>query len=253
MKRYVVLGATAVTSYSLLIEYQRQSWKSSVKANIHRSSDVFLNPNSTEAIISDNLNTGDLVLFRRFWHKYHMPTALSICYKQNILKTEFDHVGVVIVDRKGEPFVLESESSCFGTVTYKLYKFSDRMCYSKAKLISVKPLYPRLETSSVSKIVNATSQSLIEGQTPTIISTLITKHSTSNFHAPALCWHLLGLLPHSTSIDKNIPSFIDMKSILSDDFYFSMKDDTTVHFECPVKNSTHGNVRFDDYLVIRTS
>lgn len=251
MRRYVVLGATAVASYSAFVEFNRRIWLSDVEANKQRNADIFLNPNSTEAIISDNLGTGDLILFRRAWHKYHIPTALYIWYQQSILETEFDHAGVIVVDNKGEPYVFESSRSITG-INYKLHKFSDRICHSKAKLIYVKPLHPRLNSASVSKTINATTLSVSQGSSPT--SALVgSLPSSAEFRAPMICWNLLGFVPSLHLPHDGKEGRVDMKRMLTDEFHFQMAADSPVRYEYPVKQQTRGDVRFGEDLVIRIS
>ncbi len=125
-------GYTAKKSYD-------NNERSSFFQSIDNSHKLKFSPGSADELLQDSLKTGDLLLFSRRWYYYHIPEAIMIKFYQTLLDTEYDHVGVIVCDKYGEPSVLEK--TYFGG--YKLRPFSERIAYSKAHQISLVMLNPR--------------------------------------------------------------------------------------------------------------
>lgn len=96
---------------------------------------------TADDLIMDNLRTGDIVLFNRRWYNYHIPTAAMIKLYQALFGCEFDHCGVISLDKLGIPHILEY--SPFGGAI--LYRFDDRVIKSKSHQIVTVPLLPRAD------------------------------------------------------------------------------------------------------------
>ena len=96
-------------------------------------------PGSADELLQDSLKTGDILLFSRKWYHYHLPEAIYIKAYQTLFDTEYDHAGVCVCDKYGEPSILES--TFWGG--YKLRPFSERIAYSRAYQISLVMLNPR--------------------------------------------------------------------------------------------------------------
>ena len=106
------------TSYVCFSDYQLQK-------KLNNNSNLFL-VGAIDDQIQDNLETGDIILFRRQWYKYHLPTALMIKVLQHF-NGEYDHSGIIIQNDKGEVNILENTpfSGC------KLRRFDKRILCSK--------------------------------------------------------------------------------------------------------------------------
>lgn len=96
-------------------------------------------PGSADEILLDTLKTGDILLFSRRWYYYHLPQALYILIYQNVFDTEYDHVGICVCDKYGEPAILEN--TFWGG--FKLRPFNERIVHSRSHQISLLTLQPR--------------------------------------------------------------------------------------------------------------
>lgn len=96
-------------------------------------------PAETNEVISDALQTGDIILFKRRWYLNYVPLAAAIVAYRSVTKSEFDHAGVILVDQMGTTWIVE-RSFLSGLVCRK---FVDRLKYSQSELISLIPLLPR--------------------------------------------------------------------------------------------------------------
>jgi len=105
---------------------------------------------SADAILMDNINTGDIILFSRRWYNYHIPTAAMIIFDKYFKGSEFDHGGV-IVDNLGVPYLLERTPS--GGVQCR--KFEERIRHSKANQIILISAMPSAHLDSVLSEKNA--------------------------------------------------------------------------------------------------
>jgi len=96
---------------------------------------------SADDLIQDNLCSGDIVLFSRRWYRHHIPMAIAIKWYQTCYDTEYDHCGVIVQDKFGNPFVFEI-SPFLGC---RLRPFDKRILHSLSQQIIVLPLMPRDE------------------------------------------------------------------------------------------------------------
>ena len=93
---------------------------------------------SMEEQFMDALGTGDVILFKRAWHDYHFPDFVSVGMYRALARATFDHAGVIVEDRKGEPFLLEKTFS-----GVRMRPYEQRVLRSEAKEIVLVPLKPR--------------------------------------------------------------------------------------------------------------
>jgi hypothetical protein len=106
------------------------------------SKDAF-DEGSMEDMIMDSLHTGDVILFKRTWHTYHAPQAALIWLYRAISGSVYDHAAVVVEDKMGIPFLLETSFS-----GVKLRPFETRVLQSEAKEIVLVRLKPRPDLSN---------------------------------------------------------------------------------------------------------
>ena len=97
-------------------------------------------PNSADALITEELRTGDLVLFSRKWYCYCLPMAASIRLYAYSYGCDYDHAGIIVLGDDGTPHVFELTP--FGG--YKLRSFEDRIRHSQSTHIIVIPFIPSL-------------------------------------------------------------------------------------------------------------
>ena len=102
---------------------------------------------SAEERLMNKLQTGDVAMFRRKWHNYHIPGAVLISAYQSICKSRFDHCGIVIEDNHGNYYLYEN--TLFGG--YKLRPFDARILHSLSSPIEVVPMRPCLQLTNVQK------------------------------------------------------------------------------------------------------
>ena len=100
-------------------------------------------PGSVEEIMKDSLETGDVILFHRIWYNYHLPYASGLGLYRRFSGGHYDLAGVVVQDRLGEPYLLESSS---GGV--QLRRFEERMLKTKAREAVCCPIRPRQDLSN---------------------------------------------------------------------------------------------------------
>ena len=92
-----------------------------------------------DAILKENLKNGDVIIFSRRWYNYHAPQALAIKLYQLIHDTPYDHIGVVVTDKYGSPYIFE-QTFFHG---YRIRPFESRILYSRAHQITAIMLMPR--------------------------------------------------------------------------------------------------------------
>lgn len=122
--------ASIAAGYTAWIEF-------SVRRRLPSAQDFSLG--SADDIIQDNLCSGDVVLFSRRWYRYHIPMAIAIKWYQTFYDTEYDHCGVIVQDKFGNPFLFETLpfAGC------RLRPFDKRILHSQAHQIVVLPIVPR--------------------------------------------------------------------------------------------------------------
>lgn len=141
MRSKILLSGLTGTAlvYSFSVEYHK--YKVLNKSPIDRQ----FYTGSTDSLIYDNLNTGDLVLFSRIWYRHHIPTACMIIYNHFTEKSEFDQVGMIVIDNNGEPQVLEYSNQFGARVT----PLDTRVHYSDESQIIVAPIVPRISFDTI--------------------------------------------------------------------------------------------------------
>ena len=150
-RKFSGLVLTTISSYTLFVEYneisrrkeKKMTWMPALTSKVTSSSPAMIQ-NSTDDMIFDNLNTGDIILFRRKWYCYHIPTALVILLSQTFQKYEYDHCGVIVQDKYGVPFIFENTPR----LGYRLSRLDERIHFSKSSQITVIPMLPRLKFNS---------------------------------------------------------------------------------------------------------
>ena len=207
------LSAAGIAAYTAAVFHQdRENEKNSAK---------LFSPGSGDEVVKNGLATGDVVLFNRRWYRYHLPEALCIKAYQQLMGTDFDHVGVIVCDKYGTPHVFEN--SFFGGCT--LRPFEQRVLKSKAQQIVVLPLLPRgekraEEEEKLAKYVDscvARRANLYHILFPilgfdVILGTFPTRHIVQD------CFRLLGIKAQASNGDRQVTSnqqFLDRKCVLS--------------------------------------
>ncbi len=94
---------------------------------------------SADDIVMDHVKTGDIVYFQRKWHYHHLPMGLLIWSYRTLFQCEYDHVGMILVDATGKPFLLEN-TPYRGMQCRSL---ADRIKQSEAEIITLSALHPR--------------------------------------------------------------------------------------------------------------
>ncbi|CAM9294214.1 unnamed protein product [Ectocarpus sp. 12 AP-2014] len=90
---------------------------------------------SADDVLTEQLKTGDVLLFSRRWTQMLPAGAALSVMKRSVFDSRFDHAGVVVADRFGTPHVAE--------VTYtgiKLRRFDERILRSKCNEIMLIPV-----------------------------------------------------------------------------------------------------------------
>jgi len=146
-KLFAFLGsAAAIAGYTGKVAYensaQQELFKTSQKYRLNFS------PGSADEILLDGLKTGDILLFSRRWYHYHIPQALYIIAYQLLFDTEYDHIGICVCDKYGEPSVFENTFLS----GMKSRPFNERIVHSKAHQISLIMLQPREDIPVVDNV-----------------------------------------------------------------------------------------------------
>lgn len=113
-------------------------------------------PGRVDDVMMDNMQTGDVVMFRRIWYYNYFPAAISILLYRKITGCDFDHLGVVVLDKLGTAWLIERTPFHKGAVCSRL---ADRLKLSEAEIITMVPILPRPTNprtfSNVAGIANA--------------------------------------------------------------------------------------------------
>ena len=97
--------------------------------------------NSIDEMIKDNLRSGDVIVFTKKWYYCHIHTIITRYMYRMATRCDFDHFGVIVQDKGGEPYVLE----CTLFNGYRLRRYDERIFLAKSSRIGVYPLLPRDE------------------------------------------------------------------------------------------------------------
>lgn len=133
---------------------------------------VDFRPGSTNDMLLDNMNSGDVILIRRKWYYNHLPVALSVLLYRSVTQSEFDHLGVVVLDKFGNPWIVEN--SPFDGL--KCTKMSHRLKANDSELIAMIPLEPRPSKPLTFEKVQNWTNTMTEMDNEV---TVLTKFSTS--------------------------------------------------------------------------
>lgn len=123
--------AAASSVYTGVIGYNTISHRAGVDPNFGAG--------SADDMLNDKLQTGDVILFSRRWYNYHLPQAACIKLYQMTHDTSYDHLGVIVCDKFGTPYLFEQ--TFFGG--YRVRLFEPRIMYSRAHQITAVMLMPR--------------------------------------------------------------------------------------------------------------
>ena len=96
-----ISSTLALLAYSGFVEVKNRANKARQKPSDEERK------GSLEMQIIENFQTGDLVVFNRKWYNYHIPVAGGILLRQYMNNSEFDHVGLIINNKFGEPYIFE--------------------------------------------------------------------------------------------------------------------------------------------------
>jgi hypothetical protein len=152
---------TATSTNNLLVKPKSAADTTSTS---QKSGPTMFPVGTTDDLVQDSLQTGDIILFRRKWYYHHLPIAIAIKLYQTLFQSNFDHLGVVVVDPKfGTVYILE-KTFLSGV---KIRLFSERIAYSESSMIQLIPLLPRdqkigtkalLDSLSAVKVEHASSE-----------------------------------------------------------------------------------------------
>lgn len=134
VKLKIAFGATSIVIlHSMLIKNTRKP----------KTSNFYLG--SADDLITNALQTGDLVLFSRTWYKYYLPVGLMIQLYKTIYQCDYDHCGIIIINNKGIPYVLENTPF----LGYQYRSFEERIRHSQSTHITVIPIKPNLILTNI--------------------------------------------------------------------------------------------------------
>lgn len=140
MFKYLLPPTTMVAAQTAYVAYHRFQQQRLSSIVVNKSNDFRVG--ATDDLVMDNLQSGDVLLFRRKWYYHYLPMAAAIVAYRQILQTEYDHLAVVLVDDKGKVFLVENTPY----LGMQCRPFEDRIEYSEAELISLQLLLPRERT-----------------------------------------------------------------------------------------------------------
>ncbi len=100
---------------------------------------------SADDMLKEKLRAGDVIVFSRRWYNYHAPQALAIKLYQLLHDTPYDHIGVIVTDKFGEPYLFE-QTFFRG---YRIRPFEPRILYSRAHQVTAIMLMPRDDGDNV--------------------------------------------------------------------------------------------------------
>jgi hypothetical protein len=116
------------------------------------AADPTFSPGSADDTLNEKLKTGDIIVFSRRWYHYHLPQAVFIKLYQLIHDTSYDHLGVIVCDKYGTPYLFEH--TFFGG--HRVRPFEPRILYSRAHQITAVMIMPRDDDSNSNSNSNST-------------------------------------------------------------------------------------------------
>ena len=113
MLKAASLGAplAVLGGWSAYVSYERSRPPANIFARKDAQDRRSFYVGSTNDMISDGLQTGDVVVFSRDCFLMQ-PCASALCYASKLAwESSYDHCGIVHIDRLGRPHVLEATHS----------------------------------------------------------------------------------------------------------------------------------------------
>jgi hypothetical protein len=130
------VSLAAIGTHAIYIEATKLQHRNSIrKQSVSQSTQAFLED------VTNNVATGDIILFARKWYHHHIPMALSLAIYHSLHDSDYDHVGIIIHDDKGIPQVFEMTP--YGGCSLK--PINERVLYSRSHQIALIAVLPRRE------------------------------------------------------------------------------------------------------------
>lgn len=164
MRRYAAVGAASISvcvgAWNVYVEKKRAEPPKDVFARVGANpKERSFYVGSTNDMIADGLQTGDIVLFSGNC-MLMKPWAAMICMAtKSICNSQYSQCGVVVVDRLGVPQVLEAtHSGC------KLRPYDQRVLHSHSHAIAIKPLKVERTPEMIASMRQFVDSLLLEDQ-----------------------------------------------------------------------------------------
>jgi hypothetical protein len=152
--KFLAIPGIILTGHSSYVIYKRyESYDRVTRTNKNPLASDF-RTGAIDDRVMDNLNTGDLILFQRRWYYHHLPIGLTILLYRHLFQTEFDHFGIVMVDKNGRAGVLEN--TFFHGLQFR--PFPDRISYSQARVVNLIPIVPHDRPNQVENLYKEREQ-----------------------------------------------------------------------------------------------
>ena len=135
----IAFPSVLLLSHSTYVVYKRQQKLENVQFQKENPLASDFRIGTADDLVMDNLQTGDVIIFQRKWYQQHFPVAFLLIIYRYLYGCDYDHVGIVLTDKKGQTYVIEN--TLFRGVKCRL--FSERILYSQAAIITLIPLSPR--------------------------------------------------------------------------------------------------------------
>jgi hypothetical protein len=135
-KLAAIASVVGIVSHTAYVDYSRRNHKPHPRDAI-------------DPLILENVSTGDIVLFARHWYHEYQPLGTVISAFHYVHGTEYDHAGVVVLDKDGIPFLMEINQYQPGV---HITNLEDRILTSTAHQIALIPIVPRVDYSMSERI-----------------------------------------------------------------------------------------------------
>jgi len=142
--RYKVKLALSVSSF---VAMTVGHYTSVLNTRLNKVGDKMFRQGDADDVISDSLKSGDLLLMRRRnIYNYDFLSGIVITLNRMIYSLDFDHVGVIVLDNNGKPYVFE-----LSIQGKRLRPYSDRILNSFSDQIVLLPLNCRKLNDTVER------------------------------------------------------------------------------------------------------
>jgi hypothetical protein len=189
--RVAAAGLTCVVGHSAFIAHRQSSLIRDVVESRERQKQILLSlpadfrPGSTEDMVLDSVQSGDLLVFSRRWYLHHLPMAISLFLYRRLFDCDFDHVAVILVDRFGKPFVIENTPY----QGIQCRPLSERLLFaSSSENILLLPILPRDRANEGRELLNDRPTQLqlaSHNELWSIANSVAAKILQSVFHTPS--------------------------------------------------------------------